>query len=309
MIIPQWIRVKRTTLKSAAAIWLFFGVVGLAIAGTAFADYLKALAQRESSMNPAAELNGYIGLFQMGTMAMTDAGYYRPMGTGVNSWGGVFTGKDGLTSLAQFKASPDIQVKAVTAYINKVQGYISSFGLGRYIGQTINGVEITMSGILAGAHLVGIGSLKQYLESGGSIIPRDGNNVPITDYIAQFGGYSISSSAPSYADVLGAAPSGSVPVTPGTGPGTGPTGPLPGLPTPPTFSNSEEAFAATSGYSMFEVGEFFRLCVGALICAWAGYLFYSSSRAYFDGRRAVFHVGKSGVRIIVVLVIFLWLIR
>ena len=60
-----------------------------------------------------------------------------------------------------------------------------------YVGETINGVEITKSGILAGAHLGGPQSVILYLQSHGRINRGDMNGTTIQDYIKEFQGYNI----------------------------------------------------------------------------------------------------------------------
>lgn len=299
-------RLRKVPRRLTAMACLIFGMIGLAIASTGFADFLKAIAQRESSLNPAAQNHGYMGLFQLGTMAMTDAGYYKPNGSGVNSWGGTFTGKDGLTSLGQFLSNPDLQVKAITSYYAKLQGYINYFGLSQYIGRTFNGVQMTASGLIAGAHLVGIGSLKQYLESGGTVVPRDGNNVPVTQYISQFGGYAISSVAPTYAQILASSPTGSVPISPPLpSPGGPGAAPAPVFATPPASSNPEAAFAANSGYNMSQILEGLQLMLGSTLFVWIAYMFVGAFQSYTAGLQTKMHVGKNNIRAIAVLLLFL----
>ena len=62
----------RTTWRSSVLSCLIFGMIGLAMAATGFADFLKAIAQRESSLNPGiVNIQGYAGLFQIGTLAIT----------------------------------------------------------------------------------------------------------------------------------------------------------------------------------------------------------------------------------------------
>lgn len=303
-------KLGRKTWRSGVLSWLIFGMIGLAVAATSFADFLKAIAQRESSLNPGiVNSQGYAGLFQMGTLAMTDAGYYRSNGSAVNSWGGTFTGKNGVTSLSTFLANPDLQVKAITAYYGKLQSYIDYYGLSQYVGRTLNGTQITASGLIAGAHLVGIGSLKHYLDSGGSVIPRDGNNVPVTQYIAQFGGYAIAAVAPTFAEVLAASPTGGtgstpLPTTPGGG---SPSSPI--FPTAPSFSNPDAAFAAGSGYSMAEFAELFRLLFAAALFLWVAYTFFGAYRGYASGKRPPVFVGKTQIKVVILLLVFMALLQ
>lgn len=63
---------------------------------------------------------------------------------------------------------------------------IRKYKLENYIGHKINNIEVTMFGMMAGAHLVGIGSLMEYLDSDGQIIHKDGNNTSIEKYMKVF---------------------------------------------------------------------------------------------------------------------------
>ena len=53
-------------------------------------------------------------------------------------------------------------------------------------GSTINGIDITPSGLLAGAHLVGNGGVGRYTSSNGRIIPTDRNGTSIEKYFNKF---------------------------------------------------------------------------------------------------------------------------
>lgn len=158
------------------------------MAGT-YANFLNALGQRESSGNyHAVNQLGYLGKYQMGEGALIDTGYYTADGTATNDWQpSHFTGKGGIHSKAQFLASPEAQEAAIRAYMDKQWQYIAS--VQKYDGQVLGGVKITISGMLAGAHLVGNGGVKTYLNSGGDTAPVDGNNVSVASYVKQFAGY------------------------------------------------------------------------------------------------------------------------
>ena len=52
--------------------------------------------------------------------------------------------------------------------------------LDQYDGKTIGGVAITKSGMLGGAHLVGLDRLRTFLRSNSQIVPVDGNGTKIT---------------------------------------------------------------------------------------------------------------------------------
>ena len=158
------------------------------MAGT-YQDFLDALGRRESGGDyRAVNQFGYLGKYQMGELALIDTGYYTPDGTAANDWQkSHFTGKGGIDSKAEFLGSPAAQEAAIRAYMDKQWQYIAS--VQKYEGQILGGVKITISGMLAGAHLVGNGGLKTFLNSGGDNAPVDGNNVSVESYVKQFAGY------------------------------------------------------------------------------------------------------------------------
>ncbi|MBR1424132.1 hypothetical protein IJ579_01050 [bacterium] len=154
-------------------------------------QYFERLGRRESSGKYGA-LNyaGYLGKYQMGEAAMVDAGYYKKNGNYNNDWSGQFTGKDGVYSKEDFLKNQQAQENAVRDYSKKVWGYIKNTA-SKYDGEIINGIPMTQSGMLAGAHLVGQGALLKYLNSNGKYIPKDGNGVSIEEYIKNMGNYPV----------------------------------------------------------------------------------------------------------------------
>jgi|TARA_B110000908_G_scaffold22810_1_gene25856 hypothetical protein len=115
----------------------------------------------------------------------------------INKWGymGKYQfGKSTLKGLGfkvtknEFLSNPQLQEEAMIALLlhnkEKLQKYIDVFD-----GQTINGMLITESGILAAAHLGGQGSVKRYFKHGK--VFRDGYGTKITSYMEKFSGYDI----------------------------------------------------------------------------------------------------------------------
>ena len=115
----------------------------------------------------------------------------------INKWGymGKYQfGKSTLKGLGfkvtkkEFLSNPQLQEEAMMALLlhnkEKLQKYIDIFD-----GQTINGMLITESGILAAAHLGGQGSVKRYFKNGK--VFKDGYGTKITSYMDKFSGYDI----------------------------------------------------------------------------------------------------------------------
>ncbi len=140
--------------------------------------FLNALAQRESSSDPKSINSlGYIGKYQMGHMALQDLEL------------------DDKINAHKFKKNPNIfpekaQDKAMVKLLKLNKQYLGDY-INEFDGKVVGGVKITKSGLLAGSHLVGASAVKQFLDSNGKIVPRDGNDVPVAEYIRKFGGYQL----------------------------------------------------------------------------------------------------------------------
>ena len=132
-------------------------------------NFLDAIGFRESS-NDYTVTNkwGYMGKYQFGRSTLKGLGF--------------------KVTKKEFLNNPQLQEEAMMALLlhnkEKLQKYIDVFD-----GQTINGMYISESGILAAAHLGGQGSVKRYFKNGK--VFRDGNGTKITSYMEQFSGYDI----------------------------------------------------------------------------------------------------------------------
>ncbi|MCK0508644.1 DUF3262 family protein [Aromatoleum anaerobium] len=262
-------------------------VATFAWAGVTYTDFLKALAQRESSLNPAAiNPHGYAGLFQFGEAALEDVGLYAGGGTSKNDWTGNWTGKFGVTSLDDFLANPDAQMQTVAAYHAQVWDTLRRvYSADNYVGSTVNGIMITQSGLVAAAHLVGAGKVGDWLSSGGATTPKDGNGTTMTSYLSAFAGYSVGGSAPSWADVLAGNP------TQSGGGGYVHTPPpmsaassdlLSGVKSH-GFGSAGEGFRAATGYQMDEVRTMLTELAAMVLLTWIAYVAISKWRAYGAG--------------------------
>lgn len=146
---------------------------------------------------------GYMGYFQFGTSALQAIGYKNSNG----SWSGV----NGAVSQESFLNSREMQIKAVNRLIDYNCKLLRNNNINEYYGKTINGIELTESGVIAGCHLVGLGGLAAFLDvpnnlkfikkkiNGKWVVtdqkhPQyDGNNVHISKYIEEFNNYDLES--------------------------------------------------------------------------------------------------------------------
>ncbi len=132
-------------------------------------NFLDAIGFRESS-NDYTVTNkwGYMGKYQFGRSTLKGLGF--------------------KVTKKEFLNNPQLQEEAMMALLlhnkEKLQTYIDLFD-----GETVNGMYISESGILAAAHLGGQGSVKRYFKNGK--VFKDGNGTKITSYMDKFSGYDI----------------------------------------------------------------------------------------------------------------------
>ena len=111
---------------------------------------------------------GYMGKYQFGKATLKGLGF--------------------KVTRKEFLNNPQLQEEAMMALLlhnkEKLQKYIDVFD-----GQTINGMYISESGILAAAHLGGQGSVKKYFKNGR--VFKDAYGTKITSYMELFSGYDI----------------------------------------------------------------------------------------------------------------------
>lgn len=156
---------------------------------TALPPWLQALLRRESGGNwGIVNDGGYSGGFQFGEGAARDSGTYSgDDNLRDNRFGGTFTGPNGETlTYDQWLASPEAQVATMGGWTQHLDSQIRGRGLDRYVGQTVDGVPVTMEGLYTGAHLGGIGGLSSWLRGSGN--PADGNGTRVGDYVAMGSG-------------------------------------------------------------------------------------------------------------------------
>jgi hypothetical protein len=100
----------------------------------------------------------HVGLYQVGELRLKD--YNNSNGT-----------KHSIDDLK--KMSAEEQEEIADWHFSDIDKFIDTNGLDKYIGQTVGGVEITRSGMIAMAHLGGNTGMMQFLETGGEYNPDD----------------------------------------------------------------------------------------------------------------------------------------
>lgn len=153
-------------------------------------DFLATLAFRESTNNPQAiNTKGYLGLYQMGRLALTDAGYIEPEKSRTNNYKDYQwtdkAAKLGIKSFQDFLDKPAAQKAIVSEYHDKLRGYLKSNGAIDRVGDVYDGATITEEGLLGAAHLVGATGVKQWLDGDTSVM--DGYGTKPIEYVQLLG--------------------------------------------------------------------------------------------------------------------------
>lgn len=139
--------------------------------GKSFIAFRQALAFKESQGNyDIVNGFGYMGKYQFGGSALRAVG---------------------VTNRKEFINNPILQEEAFKALL-AINKYELRNEIEKYSGEVINGTEITESGILASAHLLGAASVKRYLRNNGQIRITDGYGTTMRSYMKKFGGYDTS---------------------------------------------------------------------------------------------------------------------
>lgn len=178
--------ILKTVLGLALLLVICFCVIRCASERKDYDDFLDTLGFRESSDRYDVENRyGYLGRYQMGKLALQEAGFLDSDG----NWTSL-ANSYGIYSESDFLQSPDGQDAAIRACHRKLCEYIRYYGLDEYVGTRYFGVKVTESGLLAACHLVGAPSLKRALQKNEMVY--DGNRVPASEYMELLSGYDIS---------------------------------------------------------------------------------------------------------------------
>lgn len=139
--------------------------------GKFFIGYKEAIAFKESQ-GKYRKINslGYMGKYQFGKETLKTVGIHDS---------------------SRFLNSPKMQEKAFVALISKNKSELKDI-IEKYEGQIVAGVLVTESGILAAAHLGGVGSVKRFFRYNGKRYFKDAYGTSIRSYMQDFGGYETS---------------------------------------------------------------------------------------------------------------------
>ena len=164
---------KVATLQSAEIIETEVEIIPVEIPKITIKDhslFLEDIGMRESSGNyKAVNQFGYLGKYQFGRRTLDALGFEK-------------------VSNREFLSNASIQEEAMYALLTHNKKILRR-QIEKYHGQTINGISITESGILAAAHLAGPGNVKKFFRKGYEF--KDGNGTKMTSYMVLFSGYKL----------------------------------------------------------------------------------------------------------------------
>ena len=132
--------------------------------------FLDEVGFRESSNNyKAVNQFGYLGKYQFGRKTLNAIGFND-------------------ISNYEFLSNPEIQEEAMLVLLQKNKHTLRR-EIKKYVGETVNGIYITESGILAAAHLGGAGNVRKFFRKGYEF--EDGNGTKMTSYMVRFADYNL----------------------------------------------------------------------------------------------------------------------
>lgn len=145
--------------------------INIPFIGNSFNGFREAVAFKESQGRyHAVNTLGYLGKYQFGRSTLERFNIYNTH---------------------NFLKTPELQEDAFVALCS-LNKWILRKDIIRSVGEKINGIVITESGILAAAHLSGAGNVKKYLRSYGQNTFKDAYGSSIQHYMKLFSGYDTS---------------------------------------------------------------------------------------------------------------------
>lgn len=144
-------------------------IIEIEIPANKHVDFLQAIGHKESGNNYSiVNTFGYMGKYQFGASTLKGLGY--------------------KVSKEEFLNNPALQEEAMQALLEHNRKKLRR-QIEKYCGETIKGVYITESGILAAAHLAGQGNVKRFFRKGYEF--KDGYGTTMTSYMEKFSGYQL----------------------------------------------------------------------------------------------------------------------
>lgn len=181
---------NKKIIKSAVSILLILSVIlSFPLSSYAADDYeafLNKLGYYESGnrYNITNEF-GYLGRWQVGMDGLQDVGFVDSSG----NWTAL-ANSFGVYSKQDFLNSPEAQDYAIRLFHKKIWSYIQYLGDDQYIGSEFDGIQVTLSGLIGAAHLVGAGGVHKMFMTG--VVTTDALGNKCTFYLKVLANYDLS---------------------------------------------------------------------------------------------------------------------
>lgn len=149
--------------------------------------FRESIGMKESTNNyKSTNKFGFLGKFQMGKARLLD------LGISIDRYGKlrhpVHYFKAKKMTKKEFLENKELQDIIFFMHVQDCIKQIKNKNLDKHIGSVINGVKITMSGLVAGMHLGGLGNLTKWFVG----IPfKDAFGTDIKNYIFEFADYDL----------------------------------------------------------------------------------------------------------------------
>lgn len=161
-------------------------IIGIMSEQKNYENFRYDLGKRESGNNYKSKNTlGFLGRYQFGLARLCDFGLTERIKAGYSNecfvWAKGYSEETFLTNEA---LQDDIFDKHVKDIINKVQKEFLSI-----IGTTQRGILISLSGLVAGCHIAGLGGVKDFIYYG--VVVKDAYGTSVKDYLKNFSGYDL----------------------------------------------------------------------------------------------------------------------
>lgn len=136
-------------------------------------SFMEMMALRESNNTPTVvNWLGYMGKYQFGRRTL---------------WA---LGDEFKVTRAEFLGRESLQDRAMVQYMRDNRINIADI-IARFDGKWYQGIYITESGLLAGAHLVGSHGLRAWLEGNSNVRIIDAKGTHVSQYVRMFSKYNL----------------------------------------------------------------------------------------------------------------------
>jgi hypothetical protein len=165
-------------------------IIGLLSRNLNYENFRYDLGKSESSNNySCVNTLGFLGRYQFGMARLCDLGLTKRLEGKTGFDNKDFEWCEGY-SKEKFLSDHNLQDEIFDKHLQDIYSQIMRLGLYKYIDFKIREIKITLSGMIAGSHLGGVGGVKTFLTTGFSATDAYGGT--ISNYIKKFAGYNMS---------------------------------------------------------------------------------------------------------------------